>query len=232
MLKLQLTVISILFSLTMASCAGLDYGAFNPLPMPTIHDIASMHEYIAEQDWPQERKTSMQQFVDGLSRGQQVSSHGQDVYSNLRFASMERDRRIIVTRDEEKRQHERYAEEERARHQKIEDDKKEAELKHKQYLSDYENIVAPDDAASFISRYEGQYDPGNLTASAKKRGYEVGIKKQKECADYMDRVIDREREIGEKTGFVNATLLHQAGEHAVDCKKTHERYVEEYKKFK
>ncbi|MDN0081665.1 hypothetical protein QU487_02670 [Crenobacter sp. SG2305] len=118
------------------------------------------------------------------------------------------------------REDERRAQEQR-RQQLVEKKRQQDDeaAKKAQYQADFDAIQTPEDGTAFIKKYQGSFDPDNLTSQALKRGFDREIQQKKECIDHDGQVIAKQQKLIATGGSADKSALYYAKANQLVCKK-------------
>lgn len=117
------------------------------------------------------------------------------------------------------REDERRAQEQR-RQQLAEKKRQDDEAAKKaQYQADFDAIQTPEDGTAFIRKYQGGFDPDNLTSQALKRGFDREIQQKKECIDRDGQIIAKQQKLIATRGPADKSAMYYATANQLVCKK-------------
>jgi hypothetical protein len=222
--------IVLLCTLTACSSIPLVTVGMAGYPHPTYEERKGIKQMLTDVDMPAADYRAAYDLAKRVDSGEVLSSEQVAKYERLiileRRWKREKDAAWIANLDKVRRDREEKSADERKLAQER-SDAREAEEKKAHYFREFNAINSPESAKEFKAKYGGWNEPGVLTSSAMKKGLAEGIASAQQCIDYSNRVIQRQKEIGNEVGYVDKSAIYQAGASLVACRKQLARYKAE-----
>jgi hypothetical protein len=217
------TIISATILCSVSACSVIPTISIQSEQYPKVYysDYAGIEKKLSLTRMPNQQEKAILAVVrkaldnEPLTSGEvdRVNFQLRDLAEMREAASAEFNRTEQAKRDEEARK-------EALRNARVKDAaERQVEDKWARYRQEFSSIRSPDDAEVFVLKYKGPGEPGDLTSKAMAKGLKEGIASAQNCIDYSNKVIRRQKEIGNEVGYVDKYAVYQAGSSLVACRK-------------